>query len=337
MTTEVTTPRVVNSHRLFTVLGIILLSLFAIFFAFYLRYQAARDVVSGLVGDPAKILQNTDNRTNLVFLGLGGEGHEAPDLTDSMIFVSLSHQTNSITMISLPREIWVPTMQAKINTAYHYGNEKRADGGRDLSKSAVSEILGLPVHYALALDFTGFIKAIDAVGGIDVTIERGFDDYKYPIPGKEQAEPDSARYEHLHFEAGITHMDGATALKFARSRHAEGDEGTDFARSARQQKIILAFRDKLLQSNTFLDFEKLKALFSSFSSSVDTDIKEEEMAGFFRFFLTFNNSKRGVTNLSLEKQFINPKNKSPYQGQWVLIPAASQEELNKYVRENLAK
>lgn len=330
-------PIVTNSHRFIVALGVIFLSLFVIVLAFYLRFKSARYLVSGLVSDPTKILQTTNNRTNLVFLGLGGEGHEAPDLTDSMIFISLSHQTSSITMISLPRDIWVPTMKAKINTAYHYGNKKRDDGGRDLAKSAVSEILGLPVHYVIALDFAGFVKAVDSVEGIDVEVKRTFDDYQYPIPGKEAVLPESDRYEHLHFDAGLTHMDGATALKFARSRHAEGEEGTDFARANRQQLIILAFKDKLLSSETLLNFDKLKNIYASIKSSVDTDIPESELAGFFRFFLDFSREGQTVNHLTLEDKFMNPKNRTPYDGQWVLIPKVTMEEIHQYVKENLAK
>jgi len=317
-----------------------LLSIFlvitAILALILLKSYHTRQIVSGLVTDPAASLKNTDGRTNLVFLGMGGEGHEGGDLTDSIIFVSLDHATQSITLIPLPRDIWVTTMQAKINTAYHYGNEKRVGGGRDLAKSSVSEILGVPVHYALALDFQGFIQAIDAVGGIDVQVERSFDDYKYPIPGKENALPESDRYEHLHFDAGLTHMDGTTALKFARSRYAEGEEGTDFSREARQQKIILAFKDKLLETQTFLNLDTLNHVFASFQSSIDMDIPESDYGSFLKFFLSFERTSQPLKSISLEDYFLNPKNTSPYQGQWVLVPKTSWQEIHDYVETSLS-
>lgn len=314
-----------------SVLALLLLSLLTYFF----WNSRNRALVSGLVADPAANLESTAGRTNLVFLGLGGEGHAAPDLTDSIIFVSLRHSDKSITMLSIPRDIWVETMKAKVNTAYHYGNERREGGGRDLAKSAVSEIVGVPVHYAIALDFQGFIRAIDAVGGIDVTIDRTFDDYKYPIPGKENAEPESDRYEHLHFDAGPAHLDGVTALKFSRSRHAEGDEGTDFARSRRQQKIILAFKDKVLQSQVFLNLDTLKNVISSFSSSIDTDITENDYGSFLRFFLSFQKSGTAIKSLSIEEYLTNPKNTRPYQGQWVLTPLTGWQEIHDYVKKSL--
>lgn len=300
-----------------------------------LRNYKTRSLVTGFVADPAVNLLSSDGRTNLVFLGLGGEGHQAPDLTDSMILVSLRHSDSSISLVSVPRDLWVDTLKAKINTAYHYGNSRREGGGRDLAKSAVAEVLGVPVHYAVALDFDGFIKAIDAVGGIEVDVERTFDDSQYPIPGKETAEPESARYETLHFDAGRQPMDGVTALKFTRSRHAEGDEGTDFARSARQQKIIMAFKDKLFQTQTLLNKDRLQAVIGSFQSSLDTDIPESDYGSFLRFFLTFEQAGSVTKSISIDEFLLNPKNKAPYQGQWVLVPARDWQELHTYVKQSL--
>ncbi len=127
-----------------------------------------------------------------------------------------------------------------------------------LAKDSVSVILGQPVHYAMSLDFASFVRIIDALGGLEVEVERSFDDYKYPIPGRENdqclGEPSTktaefnCRYEHIHFNGGQNLMDGATALKFVRSRNGEGEEGTDFARSARQQKVINSIKQRLLSA-----------------------------------------------------------------------------------------
>lgn len=330
----VTTPTVSRRFQpLLIILALVVLLFSGLFF--YFRSHRSQEFVPGLVSNPLDNLASTAGRTNLVFLGFGGEGHQAADLTDSMIFVSLSHLDSSITLLSIPRDIWVDTMVAKINTAYYYGNERREGGGLDLAKSAVSEITGQPVHYALALDFQGFVEAIDAIGGIDLEIKNSFDDYQYPIPGKEDAEPESERYEHLHFDAGPAHLDGELALKFARSRHAEGEEGTDFARSARQQQIITAFQDKLLSSETLLKLDVLKDLFSRFRDNIDTDITDGEFGSFFRFFLNYQAANRPGQSLSLDDYLTSPKDSTPYQKQWVLIPTSSWEEIHGYVQDSL--
>jgi LCP family protein required for cell wall assembly len=227
-------------------------------------------------------------------------------------------------------------MQAKINTAYHYGNEKGSGGGLSLAKQAVSELLDLPVHYVAILDFRGFVKAIDAVGGIDVEVDSTFDDYKYPIAGKENVEPESDRYEHVHFDKGMTHMDGATALKFARSRHSVGDEGTDFARGKRQEKIVIAFRNKVFSTNTLFNSTTLSNLKESISSSIDTDIGPKEQASFFKLFLNLG-SLNNVNSIDIADFFTNPKSTTIYGGQWVLIPKNKVENIHVYVKEELAK
>ncbi len=302
----------------------------------YLRYHASGRMVTGIAQDPASTLQNVDGRTNVVFLGVGGEEHAGGDLTDSIIVFSYDHANYSVTLIPIPRDIWVPSLQAKINTAYHYGNERREGGGRDLMKSSVSEVIGQPIAYVVVLDFHGFETMIDTVGGIDVDVAQSFDDYLYPIAGKEDAEPESERYEHLHFDKGMTHMNGETALKFARSRHAEGDEGTDFARSKRQEKVIIAFKDKLLSSKTLLNITTLQNLVTSVSDSLDTDIKDKEAGAFIRLFLTYAQSGATPRSISIEDLYFTPKNKSPYQGQWVLVPNTTIEDIHAYVAKALA-
>jgi len=171
-----------------------------------------------------KPLPQLSGRTNLVLLGTGGEGHEGPDLADTVIFISIKLDTGQATLISIPRDVWVPSMRAKINSAYHYGFEKQATpGGLLLAKSAVSESVGQPVHFVVKIDFSAFVKAIDILGGIDINIDRSFTDDQYPIPGKENdacgGDPQTkCRYETLSFSDGPQHMDGSEALKFVRSR-----------------------------------------------------------------------------------------------------------------------
>ncbi|MEN9407979.1 MAG: hypothetical protein RLZZ455_1195, partial [Candidatus Parcubacteria bacterium] len=251
-------------------------------------------------------LKDTDNRVNILLLGIGGGSHEGPNLTDTIIFVSIDPRLKKMTLVSIPRDLWVPTLQAKINSAYSTGQDKENAGGLKLTKAVVSDILGQQIDYGLRIDFDGFVKAVDMMGGLEITVDRVLDDYAYPISGKEedacgknddeiaslsaQIATDSAteseafpcRYEHLHFDPGVTHMDGTTALKFVRSRHALGREGSDFARSKRQEKVIQAFKDKLLSADTFLNPVKVVSLIDVFKGSIDTDIKQDEYDDFIK-------------------------------------------------------
>lgn len=303
--------------------------------------QGPSTVIS-LTKDPSQTLRTTNQRTNILLLGMGGEGHQGKLLTDSMLLVSYHHPSHQLTLISIPRDLWVDSLKTKINATYYYGEQKKNGGGLTLAKSSVSEVTGLPVHYAFALDFEGFTKAIDLVGGVEIEIKNSFDDYKYPIPGMENAYPESARYQHIHFDAGLQVMDGNRALKYVRSRNAEGDEGTDFARTQRQQQVLLAFKDKLLSQKTLLKPQKISQLFSLYQQYIKTDIKQTEYPAFARLILSAKTDSIDSIPLATTTQddqlgiLEHPQNPAPYEGQWVLIPRDNNwTALHQYIKNQL--
>ena len=294
-------------------------------------------------------LESTNNRINFLLLGMGGGDHISPDLTDTMIFTSLGLQTNDLMMLAIPRDIWLEDLQRKINAVYHFGEEEKEGTGLVLTKSSVEKITGQVIHYAVLVDFEGFKDAIDLVDGIEVFVDRSFTDPKYPVPGKEnekcEEENFDCRYQALRFEAGWQTMDGEKALQFARSRNAKGDEGTDFARSQRQQKIILAFKNKLFSPKILLKPNKLLKLKEIAKKHIKTDLPLNLNSGaalsglFFRFSL----AKKPIRTLSLETgneenpQFlINPP--SWEYGQWVLRPRNGDwQKVQQYLKEKIEK
>lgn len=292
------------------------------------------NLASSFIFTPEGVVDEIDGRTNILILGKGGDGHEAPDLTDTILFMSLDHNENEVTMISLPRDIWLPTLRTKLNSVYYWGNKKEplvqrtpdtegVGGGIILAKASVEEILGQHVHYAVVLDFSGFREIIDVLGGVEVDVETEFSDEKFPIPGRENdlcdGDPEyKCRYETLRFAQGRQLMDGETALKFARSRNAEGDEGTDFARQKRQQKIIEAVKEKILDKDTLLSPKKLLQLKDAFLSNLEMDIEENESAVLARILL---NSKDNISSQILpEELLINPPLSFKYDNLYVFIP-----------------
>ena len=325
--------------RFLIITGILIFAYFFIFFSTqYIqktRIPYYFGLVSNFVFSPKGVIREIDGSTNILFLGKGGEGHEAPDLTDTILFLSLDHRDRKVTMISLPRDIWLPDLRTKLNSVYYWGNKKEppalrasdleGGGGIVLTKASVEEILGQHVHYAVVLDFSGFKKIIDVLGGVEVEVEVTFTDEKYPIPGREDDLCDGdteykCRYETIFFNAGRQLMDGETALKFARSRNAEGDEGTDFARQKRQQKIIEAIKSKILDRSTLFSPKKLLDLKDAFLSTLETDIEESEGAVLTRGFL---NSKDNVFSFVLpEELLVNPPKSSKYDNLYVFIPKA---------------
>lgn len=281
-----------------------------------------------LFGDISRI-KSTNGRTNFLILGLDQRENNKSLLTDTILFFSLDHQGKRHVLLSIPRDIWIPEMQAKLNSAYYYGNLEENDGKGWVEKF-VTKITNQPIHYSILVSFRSFIKIIDLIGGVDVYVERDFVDRKYPIPGRETdpcgGDPlTRCRWETVSFKKGWTHMDGETALKFVRSRNAEGEEGTDFARAARQRKVLLAIQKKILSPKFFLDKEKTKGLLQIVSQDIQTDLELKDLGVLAR--LLFQTKEADVISQSIPEItpeqpgfLINPP-PSQYDNQWVLVPA----------------
>lgn len=312
-------------------------------------------------------LKRSDSQTiNLLLLGIGGGKHDGPNLSDTIIFVSLNLKTSKIILVSLPRDTWSTSIDGKINTAYAKGQDKRKGGGLVLAKSVISQIVGQNIDYGIVVNFSGFIKAVDVMGGLDINIDRSFDDYEYPLEGKEddpcghpkedldklataasQLEAFPCRYEHLHFNKGLMHMNGETALKFARSRHAKGNEGTDFARSQRQEKVIKAFMDKAFSLQIFANPTRIIGLYGTVKDSIDTDIAQNEFDDFIKLSQKFQKSKIQSVVIDYGDQTENrggllthPPISEEYNYEWTLIPRIGKNdfsEIHEYIKCKLVR
>ena len=293
-------------------------------------------------GTPVENLDNTNGITNFLILGIRGEGTDSPNLADTIIVISYNHETKTPTMISVPRDLWVPSLQAKINTAYYYGEQKDPPAGIQMSEAAILEDLGIPIHYTAIINFTIFKETIDLLGGIDVDINPGFSDTEFPILGKENAIPISDRYETITFATGSAHLNGETALKFVRSRHSTGDEGTDFARSRRQQSVISALRQKILTPAFLLDKNKLDVFFEILNRNLITNLGSELYPTLAKIALdTRNNPVKSVTFSDQPDEngitiLYNPP-VNQFKGEWVLIPKDNNWSALKKYLDNLLK
>jgi polyisoprenyl-teichoic acid--peptidoglycan teichoic acid transferase len=330
---------------------------------------------------PGLGIKSDDDKVNILLLGNGGGKHEGPYLTDSMMAISFNLKDHKAYFMSLPRDIWVDKQNVKINAVYAYSREK--GDGLKTTKQVVGDILGLPIHYGIRLDFSGFTKAVDQVDGLDIVVDKTFDDYVYPIEGKEddlcgilseaekdvnqdeakalgitvgkhkvlvnsggQIATDSAdplkaldyfpcRFEHIHFDKGETHMSGAVALVYVRSRHGTNGEGSDFARSRRQQKVIEAFREKVLSLDTLGNPGKIKGLISAFGESFETDIPIDDMVTLYslskkvdqRINFVLDDSKRPSLG-DVKTLMYNPPY-GDYGGAYVLVPTAGNGDFSK--------
>jgi len=293
-------------------------------------------VAAKLVFDAGAPLSSSDGRTNILILGVGGGNHEGADLTDTMMVLSLDQKNKSVAMISVPRDIWSDTLKDKVNSAYHYGELKQKGGGLLLSKVTVEDVLGISIHYAVVIDFSGFEKVIDEVGGIDVNVPTAFTDNQYPKPGMEQAtcpgDPTNACvYESVHFDAGLQHMDGARALIYARSRHAEGVEGSDFARSRRQQIIMVALKNRIMHPMQWFTFARAKSLPKVIDDASDMDMKVSEAVTIGKRFIGVGDNQ--IKKISFEDQLEAPL--AYVYGRYTLIPIDSWDTIHAYIKDQL--
>jgi LCP family protein required for cell wall assembly len=315
-------------------------------------------------------LSPESKKINILLLGIGGGNHEGPQLTDTIILASLDIENSKLNLISLPRDMWSFDLSARINSAYEKGESKKEGGGLVLAESVISKITGQPINYGIVIDFSGFIKAVDLMGGLDIDVERSFEDHQYPISGNENelcghteeeveaytatnsAETDlpnffPCRYEHLQFEEGIQHMDGETALKFVRSRHANGPEGTDFARSQRQEKVIRAFMDRAFSLRIIGNPTKIIGLYNTVQDSIDTDIPKDEFDDFIKLAQKFQNAEIQSVVIDYGDQrdrrgglLTHPPISEKYRYQWTLVPRIGENdfsEIHEYIRCRLER
>ncbi|MBI5466300.1 MAG: LCP family protein [Candidatus Kerfeldbacteria bacterium] len=237
--------------------------------------------VKRLVSGGDKLLQGeADGRINFLLLGQGGLGHDGPFLTDTIVMASLKPATNQVALLSIPRDLVVPIPGAgarRINNANAIGEERASGSGPALASQVVSDVLGLPIHYYVRLDFDGFAKMVDDLGGVPINIKEGFTDTKYPT--------DSDGYTSVSFKPGFQVLSGARALEFVRSRHGSNGQGSDFARGRRQQQLLMALKDKLLSPATFLNPKSVLRLYRTFTQSIKTNLTAQDavhLAGLLR-------------------------------------------------------
>ncbi len=313
--------------------------------------------------DPAEELKSTGGKTNFLILGIdkrsnvpytysgpAGKQEHNGFLSDTIILASVDLNTKKVSFVSIPRDTWVsipgwgsfPASEGKINSAYSLGDTySPPGGGLNLAKKVVSKHIGVTIHYTLRIDFEGFVKSVDTLDGLDINVEKTFDDFRYPTPGKESANcfggNFNCRYEHVHFDKGKNHMDGEIALQYARSRTGTNGEGSDFARAARQQKVIQAFIKKATSLESILNPLKVNSLFKDLGETIETDFDFASVGSLLNLAkgLQISSTQTFVLDPSSEIMVIGDPNS--YGGAYVIVPKNSWEEIRSKIKEFLAK
>ncbi len=293
--------------------------------------------------DPSKLNGEGDGRVNILLLGKGGPGHEAPDLTDTILLASIDPVQKEAALLSVPRDLYVQDengYSSKINAIYSNAKQKKLaelgdsdadlqageDAGLKAIKTTVSEVLGVPVHYYAMVDFTAFKEAIDTVGGITI-------DVKEPLFDATMAWLNGGSA--LLADKGLQTFDGNRALMYARSRH--GSARGDFDRTERQREVILALQQKVLSLGTFSNPYKVVELINALGNNVRTDLNGiGEMKRLYEIMQEIGSDKfvsvglADPPNILVTTDFIN--------NQSVVVPSAGlyqYDDIQSYVRNTL--
>ena len=215
-----------------------------------------------------------DDRMNVLVVGVDAAPGRSSVLTDTMMVVSFDPVGKTASMVSLPRDLVnVPLGNGnefgpKINSLMSYADRHRKEfpkGGLQTLQDAVGALLGIPIHYHATMEFEGFIRMVDAVGGVDIDVKRAIDDPGYDGFGAGQ--------RGWSITEGRHHLDGANALAYARSRKSAGE--SDFTRAGRQQQIIMALKDSATDGGSV--FWKLPGLLTAVGDSIRTDLPVDRL------------------------------------------------------------
>lgn len=235
-------------------------------------YQKVRknivSVVSKTVWTP--MIRDQYNSINVLLLWYWWDTHQGWYLTDSIMVASWNPDQNNVSLFSLPRDLYV---KSPVNWSYwrinaifqqYYSRTKSIEESAMWFADKLEEILWLNIPYYMTIDFQAFKEIVDALWWVDVYVTSSIYDPTYPADNMRDYSP-------FYIDAGWQHLDWATALKYARSRHST----SDFARSLRQQELIIAIKDKMLWS--WLNVSIMTELYNQYMNYIQTNIWLQEM------------------------------------------------------------
>jgi LCP family protein required for cell wall assembly len=292
--------------------------------------------------DPSKLRGEGDGRVNILMLGRGGDNHEGSDLTDTIIIASIDPIAKEAALVSLPRDLYVPVTDhgsMKINAVYATGKNaslrkesnwddaakhRASDAGYSMLEQTIEKNLGLPIHYRTMVDFEGFKKSIDTVGGIDINA---------PDPVRETMRIDGKTYN-LDVKQGWQHMDGFKALAYSRSRYTS--VRGDFDRSERQRAVLIALKNKTMSAGTYSNPAKISSLMDNLGNHVQTNFSLQDLSRLYQLGKEIDSSK--ISSIGLADPPNNYVITSNIGGQSVVVPRAgigNFKEIQGYLRNTL--
>lgn len=294
--------------------------------------------------DPSLLRGEGDGRINILMLGKGGFGHEGADLTDTIVIASIDPIQKEAALLSIPRDFYVKVgssytkinavysnakqqMYAKTSTKDSKRDEKAENAGLQAIEDTIQTTIGIPIHYHVMVDFTGFKEAIDTVGGVDLNVPK-------ELAVTEQMYIEGHGNYYLNVPSGQQHFDGFRALAFARTRHTS--PRGDFDRSERQRLILIALKSKVLSAGTYGNPLKINQLINAFGNHIQANMTSDEMLRLYNLGKQIDSSK--VVSLGLADPPNNYVTTANIDGLSVVIPRAGigdYKEIQNFIRNRL--
>ncbi len=303
-----------------------------IFFAanYYCQFSKSSDLDHSEIKNLLLDAQlNTAREFNFLILGLDQREANNALLTDTIMIGFWRPEQDKATIISLPRDLWLEKLKTKINALYYYSQEQNPNEKMVFMFEEIEEILALEIDYYLVVDFESMAQLVDLLLGVEIEVERPFDDYYFPI------DDGTNGLTHLRFEAGRQTMDGKRVLEYVRSRKSDDpEEGTDEARVKRQQKAFMAIFSKFSNLQFLLTNPRsLGSLYRYWQDNIDTDIPTSLLINAGG---TYVRQKMAFEFLSLPEEFLVNPPISKY-GLWVWEPKdGSWEEIREWARGKIS-
>ena len=282
---------------------------------------------------------------NTVFLILGTDSlalrGDVPPLTDTMLLISVSYDNGEINQLSIPRDLWSEAYKTKINALYSYGPEHTPEKPEQFPADAIGELIGVPIDYTVVVDMNTIATIVDALGGVSVDVEKSFTDTEFPNPDVDVTKVTDPviLYSTVSFEAGPQLLTGKRFLEYIRSRHSDSEEGTDDARSRRQQKALSALVESAKQKSLLTNPSKLGNLYKLYNNSFNKYLSIEEAVSIgYKFRDQVDSLKINNHSLSVESQnelgVLTHPNPRFYDNQWVYT-IVNEENFKKEVQKKL--
>lgn len=253
---------------------------------------------------PEESLKVAVPRLNILIVG-----HRSR-LADSLMLAAVDRKSRKIKLLSIPRDLAINGRKI---------NEYLSISGIEVLKDRLQEALDIEVHKYVVFDFSTFETVIDALGGVDVHVEKNLHDARFP--------QGNGTYGVLSIKAGSHHMDGALALAYARSRHST----SDFDRAKRQQQIVRAVQERVVNFDFITNIDLLQAIYDALAHNIETTISFLDLVAYLRDLSDFSAESVGV--ISTANLLYATKNK---RGQYILLPRSGDfGELQDFVRDAL--